>query len=86
MKATRLMNNNKADVSGGFISNAVKNGPLILYTKLAEIFRSWIGHGKVTLTILVVSLLLLIQGLKSSGSTDNYRLIAGTYIIPKLFE
>ena len=85
-KAASLMKNNKADVSGGFSSNAVKNGPVILYTKLAEIFRSWMNHGKVTLSILVVSLLLLIKGLKNSGSTDNYRLIAGTSIILKLFE
>ena len=37
MKGARLMKNNKADISGGFSSNTVKNGPLILYTKLADI-------------------------------------------------
>ena len=84
--AIRLMKHNKSDVSNGFCSNALKQGPAILHKKLAEIFRSWLCHGRVTMSILALSLLPLVKGLKSPSNTNNYRLIAGTSLILKLFE
>ena len=39
LKAVNKMKHNKADVSGGFTSTAIKWGPNILFNKLAEIFR-----------------------------------------------
>ena len=43
-------------------------------------------HGYVSISLLAVSLLPLIKGLKSTSSTDNYRLIAGTSLLLKMFE
>ena len=36
--------------------------------------------------LLAVSLLPLIKGLKDSASTDNYRYIAGTLLLIRMFE
>ena len=38
------------------------------------------------MSVLALSLLPLIKGLKSPSSTDNYRLIAGTSLVLKIFE
>ena len=38
------------------------------------------------MSILALSLLPLVKGLKSPSNTNNYRLIAGTSLILKLFE
>ena len=42
----------KADVSGGFSSDAILNGPDILFENLASVFRSWCVHGTVTPSLL----------------------------------
>ena len=34
----------------------IKNVPEILYSKIADIFKEWMNHGKVTLILLAVSL------------------------------
>ena len=72
-KAAMLMKKGKSDISGGFKSNALRNGPRILFNSIIDIFKSWITHGYVTISLLAVSLLPLIKGLKSTSSTDNYR-------------
>lgn len=86
LKAASKMKQNKTDMPGGFCSNTFKHGPDILCCKLEEIFRSWLCHGRVTLSILTLSLLPLIKGLKNPACTNNYRLIMGTSLILKLFE
>ena len=51
----------KADVSGGYVSDALKNAPDKLYHHLAEVFRSWLYHGTVTPSLLACSFLPLLN-------------------------
>ena len=39
---------NKTDVTGSYVSDALKHAPDLLYHQLASIFRSWLTHGTVT--------------------------------------
>ena len=43
----------KSDVSGSFVSDALKYAPDLLFYQLASVFRSWMYHGKVTPSLLV---------------------------------
>ena len=47
-EAAGLMKTGKADVSDGFTSDAILNGPDTLFNQLAMVFRSWCVHGTVT--------------------------------------
>ena len=40
-EAAGMMNAGKADVSGGYASDAILNGPDILFDQLAAVFQSW---------------------------------------------
>ena len=77
----------KGDVSGGFTSDALLNGPDILFDQLAAIFRSWLVHGTVSLSLLACAFLpLLKSSLKDPADTGSYRAIAGSSLVLKLFE
>ena len=79
-EAVGLMKPKKGDVSGGFTSDA-------LYDILAAIFRSWLTHGTVTLSLLACAFLPLVKSsLKDPADTGSYRAIAGSSLILKLFE
>ena len=77
----------KTDVSGSYVSDALKNAPDILYDQLALVFKSWLYHGTVSPTLLACSFMPL---LKSSGKDpadlSSYRAIAGSSLILKTFE
>jgi hypothetical protein len=51
-KAAGLLKLGNADVSEGFCSDAILNGPDILCEQLACVYRSWCVHGTVTPTLL----------------------------------
>ena len=60
-EAAGLMKSGKADVSGGFASDAILNGPDILFVQLACVYRSWCVHGTVTPTLLACAFLPLLK-------------------------
>ena len=81
------MKKGKADVTGGFSSDAILNGPDVLFDKLAFIYRSWCVHGTVTPSLLACAFLpLLKSSLKDPADTGSYRAIAGSSLLLKLFD
>ena len=77
----------KTDVSGSYVSDALKNAPDLLYDQLAITFRSWLYHGTVTPSLLACSFLpLLKSSLKDPSDPSSYRAIAGSSLILKTFE
>ena len=77
----------KTDVSGSFVSDALKNAPDLLYEQLASMFRSWLYHGTVTPSLLACSFMpLLKSSLKDPSDPSSYRAIAGSSLILKTFE
>ena len=77
----------KSDVSGGFVSDALKNAPDIFHAQLSVVFKSWLYHGSVTPSLLACSFLpLLKSSLKDPCDPDSYRAIAGSSLILKTFE
>ena len=51
----------KTDVSGSFVSDALKNAPDNLFINLAKIFKSWLYHGSVTSSLLACSFMPLLK-------------------------
>ena len=85
--AAGLMKAGKADVSEGYSSDAILNGPDIFYEQLATVFRSWSVHGTVTPSLLACAFLpLLKSSLKNPADPGSYRAIAGSSLILKLFD
>ena len=77
----------KSDVSGGFTSDALLNGPDILFEYLAAVFRCSLIHGDVACNILACAFLpLLKSSLKDPADVNSYRAIAGSSLILKVFE
>ena len=69
----------KGDVSGSFVSDALKNAPDLLSDQLATVCRSWLYHGTVTPTLIACSFLPpLKSSLKDPSDPDSYRAIAGS--------
>ena len=86
-QATCKMKPKKGDVTEGYTSDAILNGPDILFDLLAAIFRSWLVHGTVTLSLLACAFLpLLKNSLKNPAEVSSYRAIAGSSLILKLFD
>ena len=86
-EAIKQMKPRKSDVTGGFSSDSLLHAPDILLEQLALIFRSFLLHGTVTLSLLACAFLpLLKSSLKDSSDPGSYRAIAGSSLILKLFE
>ena len=86
-EAAGLMKCGKGDVSGGYSSDAILNGPDVLFDQLAAVFRSWCVHGTVTPSLLACAFLpLLKSSLKNPADPASYRAITGSSIILKLFD
>ena len=78
---------NKGDVSESYTSDAILNAPDVLFELLAGVFRSWLVHGTVTLSLLACAFLpLLKNSLKNPADVKSYRAIAGSSLILKLFD
>jgi hypothetical protein len=81
------MKKGKADVSGSYTSDAIKNAPDDLYDHLAAVYRSWLVHGSVSQPLLACAFMpLLKNSLKNPADTKSYRAIAGSASILMLFE
>ena len=85
-QAVLMTKPHKMDVSQGFSSDAMLNASDILFELLALIFRDWLTHGTVTKSVLVCAFIPLLKGNKDPGNTSNYRAIAGSSLILKIFE
>ena len=80
------MKPNKSDVSEGYTSDALLNGPDILFEHLALVIRSFLLHGTVTKCLLACAFLPLLKPRKDPVKTDSYRAIAGSSLILKLID
>ena len=77
----------KSDVSEAYSSDVFLHAPDSLFQHLAEVFKSFLTHGTVSLQILCCAFLPLFKGgLKNPASFDSYRAIAGASQLLKLFE
>ena len=86
-EAAGLMKAGKSDVSEGFTSDAILNAADLMYDQLASVYRSWLVHGTVTTSLLACAFLpLLKNALKDPSDTGNYRAIAGSSLLLKLFD
>ena len=56
--ACRKMKGGKVDVTEGYTSNVFCHAPPLLYQKLASIFRSYLTHGTITISILSCAFIL----------------------------
>ena len=62
----------KTDVSGSFVSDALKGAPDIMFDQLSTVFRSWLYHGTITKSLLACSFIpLLKSSLKDPSSSDS---------------
>jgi hypothetical protein len=78
-EAACRMKPGKSDVSTSYTSDAILNAPDTFFELLAPVFRSWLVHGTVTLSLLACAFLPLFKGgLKDPANTDSYRAIAGS--------
>ena len=83
----KKLSSDKNDPMFQFKSNAFKNGVDSLCVPLSDLLKSFIVHGHVPNIFLVCSLIPIIKDSRSSSmSSDNYRLIAITSLILKLFD
>ena len=82
------MKSRKSDVSGCYTSDALLNGPDILFDQLALVFGSSLIHGDMSVNVLSCAFLpLLKSSLKDPADIHNsYHAIAGSSLILKLFE
>ena len=86
-EAACRMKPGKSDVSTSYTSDAILNAPDTFFNLLALVFRSWLVHGTVTLSLLACAFLPLFKGgLKDPANTDSYRAIAGSSLLLKLFD
>ena len=86
-EAACRMKPKKSDISQSFTSDAILNAPDNFFDYIALIYRSWLIHGTVTLSLLSCAFLPLFKGgLKDPAQTDSYRAIAGSSLLLKLFD
>ena len=86
-EAVNKLKAKKTDVSGSYVSDALKNAPDLLYEQLASVFRSWLYHGTVTPSLLACSFMPLLKSLlKDPLDSSSYRAIAGSSLVLKTFE
>ena len=85
--ASKRMKHGKIDVTGSYSSDVFSHAPSILFVKLASIFRSFLTHGTITLSILSCSFMpLLKSSRKDPTQFDSWRAVAGASQLLKLFE
>ena len=81
------MKGGKADVIYNFSSDCLTNGPELLHKHLANLFRIFLIHGQVAVILLLCSLIPIVKdNLSDLTSSDNYRAIAKSSLILKLFD
>ena len=84
--ACRRMKAGKTDVTGGYASDVFRHAPEVLYEKLASVFRSYLTHGTITLSILSCSFMPLLKSARKDPTQfDSWRAVAGASQLLKLF-
>ena len=86
-EVARNLRDSKTDPVYNFSSDCIKNGPDILFSYLASVFRTFLIHGKVSLFLLLATLVPLIKDkMGSINDSKNYRSIAMSSLILKLLD
>ena len=86
-EALGKMKGGKDDVMFSFSSDCIINGPPLLKMHLANLFRVFLVHGQVADILLLCSLIPIVKdGLADLTSSENYRAIAKSSLILKLFD
>ena len=85
--ACKRLKPGKSDVSEAYASDLFINAPDIIYQMLAKVFRSFLVHGTVPLSIVSCAFLPLFKGgHKKPDKFSSYRAIAGSSQLLKLWE
>ena len=85
--ACRRMKPGKVDVTGSYGSDVFCNATPLLCKSLAAVFRSFLTHGNITLSILSCSFMPLLKSARKDPSKfDSWRAVAGASQLLKLFE
>ena len=86
-EAASNLRDSKTDPVYSFSSDCIKNGPDILFSLLASVFRIFLIHGKVSLFLLLATLVPLIKDkMGSMNNSKNYRSIAMSSLVLKLLD
>ena len=87
LRACRRMKPGKIDVSQGYSSDIFKHVPPIMAKMLAAVFRSYLVHGTITISILACSFMPLLKSARKDATKfDSWRAVAGASQLLKLFE
>ena len=85
--ALQNMKAGKTDVIFDFSSDLLINGPEILLEHIVNLFKTFLIHGKFPVFLLTCSLLPIIKdNLGDLANSDNYRAIAKSALLLKLFD
>ena len=85
--SAKNLSNSKSDPVYAYSSDCIKHGTDYLYEMLAVAFQSYLIHGHMTLFLLLATLIPIIKDkLGSINSSKNYRSIAISSLILKLFD
>ena len=86
-EAANNLKDSKTDPTYNFSSDCIKNGPENLFSLLSSAIKTFLIHGKVTLLLLLATLVPLIKDkLGSINESKNYRSIAMSSLILKLLD
>ena len=86
-KAAERMKPGKTDVTESYTSDIFLHAPDSFFNALADVFRSFLVHGTVTLSILSCAFLPLFKGgQKKPDQFTSYRAIAGASQLLKLWD
>ena len=86
-EAVNHLKSNKNDSTFHFTSGCLKNAPAILYEQLVLVFRFYIIHGHVSNIFMLSTLIpIVIDKLGNLCSSDNYRCIAISSLVLKIFD
>ena len=86
-EAASNLRNSKSDPTFNFSSDCVKNSPDNLFSFLSTIIQAFLIHGRVTLFLLLATLVPLVKDkLATLNDSKNYRSIAMSSLILKLLD
>ena len=85
--AVNKLKSAKNDISGEFSSEALLNAPDEFFVVISDLFKAFLIHNDFTEDILACAFVPLLKGaLKDDTKSDNYRAIAISSLILKVFD
>ena len=85
--AVGKLKSGKVDISGEFSSEALLNAPDEFFDIISELFKAFLIHNDFSADILACAFVPLLKGaLKDDTKSDNYRAIAISSLILKVFD